>query len=124
MKLAIRDGALLIAEADTTQTATIKSWGKTRWDKKNHYLTGPADLELLDRMATLVRLPPGVEAYRNRLKEIQAAVDRERMDEHPAPLLPFPVTLPLYAHQIRAANMALLTFGWVEPGSAGKEGMQ
>ena len=40
------------------------------------------------------------------------------MNEHPVPFYKYPVKLPLYAHQTRGANMALLTFGWIGPAAA------
>ena len=61
---------------------------------------------------------PKVAAYRQQLQAVADAVDRERMNEHPAPFYKYPVKLPLYAHQIRGSNMALLTFGWIGPEAA------
>lgn len=106
---------LLIVDADNVQFTVIKSWNKMQWDKKNQQLKGIADLELLDRLAGLVRLPSNIERRRQELKAVQDAVDRERMNQHPEPFYKYPVKMPLYAHQVRGANMALLTFGWVEP---------
>ena len=37
------------------------------------------------------------------------------MDPEPEPLYKFPVKMNLYRHQTRGANMALLTFGLIEP---------
>jgi len=110
---------LAIVEADNVQFTVIKSWNKMRWDKKNHALIGTADLELLDRLAGLVRLPPNIEQRRSELRAVQNAVDRERVKEHPEPLYKYPVKMPLYAHQTRGANMALITFGWVPPERSG-----
>lgn len=56
--MALQGGVLRIQGADSAQYAAIQSWGKTRWDRKNHELRGWADLELLDKLAGLVRLPP------------------------------------------------------------------
>ena len=86
-----------------------------RWVKKLQELQGTADLELLDRLAGLVRLPPDVDRRRQELRTVQDAVDRQRVADHPAPLYDFPVKMPLYEHQVRGANMALITFGWVPP---------
>ena len=115
MKMALRGNTLILIEVDNVQFSIIKSWNKMKWDKKNRALTGIADLELLDKLANLVRLPPAIGAYRQQLHAVQDAVDRERVDEHPAPFYKYPVKMPLYAHQVRGANMALLTFGWVQP---------
>lgn len=115
MKMALQGNTLLIKEADNVQFTVIKSWNKMKWDKKAQILRGVADLELLDRLTRLVRLPPPVECRRSHLRAVQDAVDRQRVAQKPEPLYKYPVKLPLYAHQIRASNMALLTFGWVQP---------
>lgn len=109
---------LLIVDADNVQFTVIKSWNKMTWDKKNQHLKGIADLELLDRLNSLVRLPPAAEDRRNRLRAVQDAVDRERVKKEPAPFYKYPVKMPLYAHQARACNMTLLTFGWITPEEA------
>lgn len=114
MKMALKGDTLLIREADSVQFAVIKSWNKMRWDKKTQTLAGTADLELLDKLATMVNLPPAVEARRSNLHAVMDAVDRERMIPDPLPFVKPPVKLPLYRHQLRAMNMALLTFGWVD----------
>lgn len=115
MKMALKDTTLFIKEADNVQFTIIKSWNKMKWSKASQTLAGTADLELLDKLSSIVRLPPAIEARRNELWKIAVAVDRERMNEEPAPFYPYPVKMPLYRHQTRAANMALLTFGWIAP---------
>ena len=117
MKMALQGTTLRIKDADNVQFTVIKSWNKMRWVKKLQELQGTADLELLDRLAGLVRLPPDIDRRRQELKAVQDAVDRQRVADHPAPLYNFPVKMPLYAHQTRGANMALITFGWVPPDS-------
>lgn len=115
MKMALQNKTLLIKDADNVQFTVIKSWNKMKWDKKTQTLQGTADLELLNRLSSIVRLPPPIQDYRDRLQTVQDAVDRERVNPHPEPLYKFPVKMPLYAHQIRGANMAMLTFGWAAP---------
>lgn len=115
MKMALQGNTLLIKDADNVQFTVIKSWGKMKWDKKTQTIRGTADLELLDKLSSIVRLPPAIADRRNHLRTIQEAVDRERVNQTPAPLYSFPVKMPLYAHQTRGANMALLTFGWMPP---------
>lgn len=118
MKMALQGNTLRIKDADNVQFTVIKSWNKMRWVRKSQELQGTADLELLDRLAGLVRLPPAIEDRRSALKTVQDAVDRERVNQTPAPLYKYPVKMPLYAHQTRGANMALITFGWVPPGQS------
>lgn len=115
MKMALKDGQVLIVEADSTQFAIIKSWGDMKWSKPDRMFYGPAEIGLLNRLAGMVRLPAPIEAERQRMNRIQAAVDAERMKDEPEPLCRYPVRIPLFRHQIRGANMALLTFGLAEP---------
>lgn len=115
MKMALKDGQVLIKDANNMQLTIIKSWNKMKWSRAEQMLHGPADAELLNRLAGLVRLPETIEAERQRLNSIQDAVDAERMKEDPVPLYKYPVKMPLFKHQIRGANMALLTFGLVDP---------
>lgn len=115
MKMALRGDTLIIIEADNVQFTVIKSWGKMKWSKKEQTLTGTADMELLDKLAGIVHLPPAIEARRLEMHRVQDAVDRERVNPEPVPLYKYPVKLPLYQHQVRGANMALLTFGLLEP---------
>lgn len=115
MKMALKDGQLLIKEADGNQFLIIKSWGKMKWSKAEQMLYGPADIELLNRLAGIIKLPEPIEKRRAHLNEVAAAVDRERMNEDPKPLYKFPVKLPLFKHQIRGANMALMVFGLIAP---------
>ena len=111
--MAIDGGSLIIKDADNVQFTIIKSWNKMKWDKKSQTLRGAADLELLDKLSSIVRLPPAAESRRQQLQSVQDAVDRVRINPEPVPFYGYPVKMPLYAHQIRGANMALLTFGWV-----------
>ncbi len=119
MKMAMKEGQLLIIEADNTQFTIIKSWGKMKWSKADRMFYAPVEIELLNKLAGIVRLPAPIEAERQRLNEIARAVDRERMKEEPEPLYKYPVKFPLFKHQVRGANMALITFGLVPP--PGKE---
>lgn len=115
MKMALQGDTLKIIEADNVQFTIMKSWNKLKWDKKSKMLTGIADLELLDKLAGIVRLPPAIEAHRAELHRVQDAVDKERINPEPEPLVKPPVKLSMYKHQVRGFNMCLLTFGLVEP---------
>jgi hypothetical protein len=115
MKMALAGNTLLIREADNVQFTVIKSWNKMKWNRQKQELSGVADLELLDKLASIVKLPPSIEAKRVNLRAVQDAVDRERMNQDPVPFMDYPVKLPLFKHQVRAANMALMVFGFVSP---------
>jgi hypothetical protein len=113
--MALKGSTLILIEVDNVQFAIIKSWNKMKWDKKNLSLHGIADIELLDKLTSIVRLPPIVEQRRQELHTLQDAIDRERINPEPVPFCKYPVKMPLYTHQVRGANMAMLTFGWVTP---------
>lgn len=114
-KMESGDDYLVLVDADSVQFSTIKSWGLMKWDKGKQALYGPITIELLDKLASIVRLPPAPAQRRQSLHAVQDAVDRERTNDTPVPLANYPVKMPLYSHQTRGANMALLTFGWVRP---------
>ena len=117
MKMAIKDGQVILVDVGSETYMTIKGWGLMRWDKQQQALYGPATADLLNHLSELLRgrLPAPAEELRQKLNRIEGAVDAQRMEAEPKPLYKFPVKLPLYRHQIRGANMALMVFGLVEP---------
>ena len=40
MKMAMKDGQILIREADNVQFTIIKSWGKMKWSRQTQTATG------------------------------------------------------------------------------------
>lgn len=114
MEIAMKDGQLLMRNMDSIQYQLIRNSGKCKWDKKRQLLIGPADLELLEHLHRIIRLPQSIEAEYHRQKAVQDAIDKERMNEDPVPFVEYPVKIPLFKHQIRGCNLALLTFGVVE----------
>lgn len=98
-----------------TQMAIIKSWNSMKYDRRKNMMIGDCSKELLDKLSKIVRLPPAIESYRQRLDETQRAVDKMRVEKEPEALVKYPVQGNLYEHQVRAANMALLTFGLADP---------
>ena len=115
MRMKLENGELVIAQLDSTQYAIIKSWNLMRWNKQAKWLEGMASSELLNKLASICRLPDQIEAERQRLNRIQRAVDAERLMEDPTEYK-FPVKIPLFKHQQRGAIMALITFGLLDPG--------
>lgn len=115
MKIAVQGSAIYVKDTTDAQYKTIRSWGLMQWDKRAKLLVGAVSKELLDRLSRLVQLPPTAEAARIELQRKQDAIDRERVNPAPVPLASYPVKKSLYQHQVRGANMALLTFGWVKP---------
>lgn len=84
MKMAMKDGMIRIIEADVTQAAIIKSWGKMKYSRSNQMYEGPVSMELLNKLAGLVRLPPAIEAVRKNMNKVQVAVDQERVRKDPS----------------------------------------
>jgi hypothetical protein len=118
MKMKLDSGMLYIKDANpVTQEPLIKSWSLMKWNRKMRWFEGIVCRELLNRLRSMTALPPSIEAERVRLNRIQDAVDKERMlpSKELRPLTAYPVTRSLYEHQVRAANMALLTFGLTDP---------
>ena len=115
MKMALNGNTLILIEVGAAQFAIIKSWNKMCWDKASKQLRGTADLELLDKLSGISGLTPSVAARRRELRQVLDAVG---VKPEPKPFYKYPVKLPLYAHQVKGANMALLEFGWVPPGGA------
>ena len=111
----LENGGLIVADVDSSQYAIIKSFNLMRWNKQRQWLEGPATMELLDKFAGMVRLPPTIEQERLRMHRLQDAIDKERMKEKPTDLYKYPIKGSLFIHQAKAANMALLTFGLISP---------
>lgn len=112
MKVAIKDGDLLIQQVTSDQYNIIKSWNMMRWVRSEQILRGRASMALLDKLTVFGKLPPNIEAVRAKLHRTADLVNAERSAEEPVPLVPYPVTKTLFRHQTRAANMALITFGF------------
>ena len=108
---AVIDNGTLILRNVGSYYSLLTSTGKLKWDKKTQSLRGTADLELLDTLSSIMRLPLELEAERRKMREVRQAIDRERIEAEPTPLVHYPVKARLLKHQIRGANMALLAFG-------------
>lgn len=115
MKMKMDNGMLIIAGCDSTQFNIIRSWNLMKWNRSSQWLEGPCTAGLLNKLSSIVRLPEQVEKERQHMNEVAEAIDRERMAEEPVPLYKYPVKYPLFKHQTRGANMALIAFGLIEP---------
>jgi hypothetical protein len=86
-----------------------------KWNRKSNMFIGPLEIELLNKLAGIVKLPSRIEKYRQHLNAVQEEVDKIRNDKGQAePFIKPPVKVNLFQHQIKALNMALVTFGIVE----------
>ncbi len=115
MRMAIKDGKIYLIEFDSTQYGIMRSWGALRYVRAKQWMEGAVSLELLDKLAGITTLPPKAAELRKKLADTQKAIDILRTEEDPKPLVKFPVKGSLYKHQIRAADMALVEFGLVDP---------
>lgn len=104
------DNMLIIKDITSEQFAVIKSWNKMVWKKATKTLEAPCEIELLDKLSTLVKLPPRISAYRDELVKVQTAVDDMRIKENVTPIIQPPVKANLFQHQVRGYNMALINF--------------
>lgn len=113
MKVAIKDGRIILAQIEQARMDKLKKTGMLRWNKAARTYSAPVTLDLLDVLAQIFPLPDTVEAERRRLAGIARELDAQRAAAEPAPLVPYPVRARLFRHQVRAANMAMLVFGAV-----------
>lgn len=63
MKMAMKDGKIMLIEVDNTQMAIIKSWNSMKYDRRKNMMIGDCSKELLDKLSKIVRLPPAIESY-------------------------------------------------------------
>lgn len=104
------DNMLIIKDITSEQFAVIKSWNKMVWKKATKTLEAPCEIELLDKLSTLVKLPPRISAYKDELMKVQTDVDDMRIKENVTPIIQPPVKANLFQHQVRGYNMALINF--------------
>lgn len=104
------DNMLIIKDITSEQFAVIKSWNKMVWKKATKTLEAPCEIELLDKLSTLVKLPQRISAYRDEIMKVQTAVDDMRIKENVTPIIQPQVKANLFQHQVRGYNMALINF--------------
>lgn len=112
MEMTIKDGNIQIRHLTSDQYNIIKSWNLMRWVRAEQLLRGRVSMELLDKLTVFGYLPYNIEAIRRQLHHTADLVNAERNAENPKPIVSYMVTKQLFKHQIRAANMALITFGF------------
>lgn len=112
------ENGLIFVKADKEQEAVIKSWRLMKKDKERGYWYGIISKPLLLNLQRNGGLIPPAKKLLEQMQTVQDAVDTERVkpDKEVKPMCRFPVKAKLYTHQIRAANMALMTFGAIPPG--------
>lgn len=122
MKGRIQAGRLTILAESAEERRAVASWPEMLPAGRMAY-AGTASPALLSHLQSYLgresgkkgKLPAPMEECRKSLIRTEKAVERERAAEHPEAITPPPVKASLFAHQVRAYNMALITFGIVAP---------
>lgn len=122
MKVAIVDNEVVCAEVGGYYDP-LRATGRFRWIRKDKTMRGRFCLATLDALASCCKLPPDIASERERLRALSDAIELQRADDEPKPLVQFPIKdAELMKHQVRGANMALLIFGAVVPAVEGSGG--
>ena len=108
MKVAMKNGRIVLAQIEQARMDKLKKTGMLRWNKAARTYSAPVTLDLLDVLAQIFPLPDTVEVERRRLAGIARQLDAQRAASEPVPLTAYPVRAKLFRHQVRAANMALI----------------
>lgn len=115
MKVAMKNGRIVLAQIEQARMDKLKKTGLLRWNRRERTYSAPVSLDLLNTLAGIFRLPDFVEKERQRLDDIRLQIEAQRTTEKPEPICYYPVKATLFSHQIRAANMAMLAFGVMAP---------
>ena len=108
MKVAMKNGRIVLAQIEQARMDKLKKTGMLRWNRAARTYSAPVTLDLLEVLAQIFPLPDTVEAERRRLAGIARQLDAQRAASEPVPLTSYPVRAKLFRHQVRAANMALI----------------
>ena len=108
MKVAMKNGRIILAQIEQARMDKLKKTGMLRWNKAARTYSAPVTLDLLDVLAQIFPLPDTVKVERRRLAGIARQLDAQRAAAEPVPLTAYPVRAKLFRHQVRAANMALI----------------
>jgi len=84
-----------------------------KWNKQMGALVGVASIEVLQAVAHFMTLPPVLKERLTTLTSELSRYEKERNNEDPEELYPYPIKAKMFKHQIRGANMALLKWGWI-----------
>lgn len=110
MKIAMKNGRIILAQIEPARMEKLKATRMLRWNKMERTYSAPVSLDLLNALAALFRLPDFIEEEHRRLDRTARYIESERKATILVPLIHYPVKAQLYKHQIRAANMAMIQF--------------
>ena len=119
MKIAMKEGRIILAEIEQARMDRLKKTRMLRWNKADRTYSAPVSLDLLNTLAGIFRLPDFVEKERRKLDYMARRLEGERNAAKPVPLVHYPVKAELFQHQVRAANMAMIQFAAKQPAGFG-----
>lgn len=119
MKIAMKEGRIVLAEIEQARMDRLKKTRMLRWNKADRTYSAPVSLDLLNTLAGIFRLPDFVEKERRKLDYMARRLEGERNAAKPLPLVHYPVKAELFQHQVRAANMAMIQFAAKQPAGFG-----
>lgn len=81
-------------------------------------MVGPLTIENLEKIQNFSRgqMPESFCRELRRLRAKKDRLDNERLREDVVPIYDYPVKVKLFKHQLRGANMAMITFDEAEGG--------
>ena len=111
------DDGMIFVRASKEEEAVIKTWRLMKKDKEKGYWYGSISRPLLENLKRNGGLIPPAKKILDEMLTVQAAVNTERIkpDSKIKARYKYPVKVKLFTHQTRAANMALMVFGIVDP---------
>jgi len=111
------ENGVIFVKASKEESASIKSWRMMKFDRERNWWYGEISMPLLKKLERLGGLVAPAREELERAERVRQAVDKERMkpDADVVPLADYPVKAKLFTHQMRAANMALILFGIIDP---------
>lgn len=96
----------------------LRATGAWKWNRSKHRMEARITAQLLGDLSEMGPLPEWAAEILRGYERRDAEMQRLRNEDHPEPVVPFPVRAKLYDHQTRGANMALCAFGITEGGDA------
>ena len=113
MKVAIVGNEVVCAEVGPYYEQ-LRDTGRFRWNRRDKTMRARMCLDSLEALSSCCKLPQNIALERERLRVLSDAVEAQRADRDPKPIVPYPIkNAALMKHQIVGANMALLIFGAV-----------
>ena len=104
-----------LSEPEYLRLREMQSW---KWNRTKRRMEARITPDLVNALAEAGPLPEWLEEIRRAYQRRDIEMQKLRNEEHPTPVVTFPVRAKLYDHQTRGANMALCAFGIMRGGDA------